>query len=364
MANSYDGLTKEQKYQKFLDRIAGGEKVISLPTNNISPEEKRYIEGMMKIRPLVVWLYHIQKERIAQGNLVCAVAYNKMGFDAGEKITKKDMMEILEVPPMINPEDIPDDETEEEEKERLKKERKKFILIKYITKEYKLVTNGLISLKDKVDALTTRESKIITEDAELVLIDNYINLARIEKDAEFALKNRLSVFGEASKWLQSINGVGPRLTGYLLAFLNPYRARHASCYISYCGLAVEPDGKATNKSHKVIREFINKKGELDYKDSIKFADSMKSKIITCVKLNFIKFTSPYRKFFDVERQKCLRVRKMDPKKQKGWIYNRSIRLPAKQFLIDFWLFHRMSEGLPITEPYEVAKLKMHDHRAD
>jgi len=55
---------------------------------------------------------------------------------------------------------------------------------------------------------------------------------------------------------------------------------------------------------------------------------------------------------------------MDPKKEKGWIYNRSIRLPAKQFLIDFWLFHRMNEGLPITEPYEVAKLKMHDHRAD
>jgi len=34
-------MTKEEKYQKFLDRIATGEKVIPLPTNNISPEEKK-----------------------------------------------------------------------------------------------------------------------------------------------------------------------------------------------------------------------------------------------------------------------------------------------------------------------------------
>jgi len=355
---------KENKDQKFLDRIASGEPFIPLSTYELTEKEKTYISKMMEIRPLVVWLYAVQKDRIRLGNLLCATVYNKLGFDAGEPVTKSDVMLALEIPQMTDDEDIPEGETMEELEKRQKKEIQKFKLIKQIKTEYKKVTDGLVTLKKQIKALQVRNSKIITDSAELVLIEHFLNLEHSEKNAETVLKEKLQSFGPEADWLLKVPGVGPRLAGYLLSYLDPHRARHASCYISYCGFGVK-DGVAMSrkKEHMIIRQYVNKKGEIAYKDSLVYADHMKSKLITCAKLNFLKKGNPYRKFYESSMLKDLNINHMDPVKQKSHIFKRALRIPIKQFLIDFWLFHRQCNGLPIDPPYEVAKLGMYDHRA-
>ena len=397
---------KENPYQEYLDRIAGGELFIPLPkVENISEAEQLYKSQMMDLRPVVNGIYATMRLRISTGNIICATVRSKMGFEAGEKFTKKELAQAwfeFTKQPMSVPEDIDPEETEEELTLREKKEFAAFVLLKVIKEEYKRVTDGLVllkkipggkkkkiadseekeeviipevesnlyesqelyTLKRKVKALEVRKSTIISDEAELVMIDSYIALERLEKSQEYVLMNKLRKYGPEADWLLNINGVAARLTGFMLTYLNPYRARHASHYVSYSGLSVEPDGKATSriKSHMVIREYIDKDGKTAYKESLKYSSKMKAKLLTCVKLNFIKSNSPYRDVF-IEAKKKYIASGMDPVTQKGHIFNRAIRIVAKRFIIDFWLFHRPCHSLPVDPPYEVAKLGMFDHRA-
>jgi hypothetical protein len=352
-----DDITEKEK--RITERISRGEKVLPLQnTSMISQEEHEYIKKMMIIRPLVTHLYSTMDRRIALGNLIVSSMYYKLGFDPGKDIKKKDLMEQLE---LLENEEKKDNETEEEFEKRLEKQVKVLKMLNVITSEYKRITDGMISLKQEIKAMKKRDSKIITDEAELVLIDDYMHHLKMEKDATKVIEMKVAQnFPELNEWLNHINGVGPKMKGYLLAFLNPYRARHASCYISYCGLAVEPDGKATGKQHMVLREYVDKNKNIKIKESLKYSNHMKSKMLTFSKMSFCKKSSPYRIFYDQSKQKDLLIKKIDPK-QKAWIFKRAIRAPIKRFLIDFWVKHRESVGLPTDPSYEVAKLGMFDH---
>lgn len=64
----------------------------------------------------------------------------------------------------------------------------------------------------------------------------YIKLCRDEDQAEKRLSEYVNKHIVWKRYLSTIEGCGPRLAGYLLAYLNPLVAPHASSFVRYCGL--------------------------------------------------------------------------------------------------------------------------------
>ena len=340
-------------------RVEAGEKVFKMFDENlISENEKKYLVEVNKVRPLVKHLEVTMKKRIALGNLIVASIYYKLGFDPGKEIKKKDLFDQLELVTV----DYIEGESPEEFEARMKKKEKTMKFINAITNEYKRMTDGLIENKITVKKLKTRESKILTDEGEIVLVKDYVNMLKTEKDLEKVIDAKLQTyFGSFDEWLRSIHGVGVKSRAKIIANLNPFRARHASCYVSYCGLAVEEDGTATSKCDTVLREYLNKEKKIDIKESIKYSPHMKSSMLTLSIMGLSLKKSPYRRFYEQSIQKDLLVNKLDKDKNKAWIQKRAYRASVKRFLYDVWAKHREYVGLEVTVPYEVEKMGMFHH---
>ncbi len=137
-------------------------------------------------------------------------------------------------------------------------------------------------------------------------------------------------------FLRKTRGIGPILGGGLLAVFDVRKTKHISSFWAYAGLHVV-DGKAPRRV----------KGE-------KLGYSTQARTL-CWKVSdsFIKQrTPPYRGIYD--RIKTEEVARLKDTAEKGWKLHadlRARRRMVKQFLADFWIAWRKSEGLPIDSPY-------------
>lgn len=224
--------------------------------------------------------------------------------------------------------------------------------------------------------LSNRAKKKLDEQSELV--------KQLERNALWHVTDLLKGVPIA-EWCLEIRGLGPTMTGVLLAEIDIARANTPSALWRYCGLSVV-DGHADRR----------KKGE-----KLSFNPWLKSKVLKVMGDCFIKSNSPYRKFYDDYKHRkqsqlvpCDHVAFVDTpgkdgkkptrtKKQmtaadcklcngtgmKSWgnsdahRHNAAMRYMVKQFLLDLWKKWRELEGLPVTDSYAVAKLGMHhgDH---
>jgi len=170
-------------------------------------------------------------------------------------------------------------------------------------------------------------------------------------------------------FLKPIKGIGPILSGGLLAWLDPHKADHASSFWRYCGLHVV-DGEAVKR----------KKGQ-------KLGFPVRLRVLTWkIAKSFVRTRTPfYRDIYDeakvkeneklgnpiADPQNCpLYAQCVERLKQKAERTQQSIKkLPCKQhidyramrkmvkrFLADLWAAWRKLEGLPVSEPYAVAIL--------
>ena len=193
---------------------------------------------------------------------------------------------------------------------------------------------------------------------------------RIEETLEPVAKST-----PTGEWLLKQRGIASVLASGLLAYFDPTRARHASSYWKFAGLApghdrlvrervIHPRGgpcRVCDCRKFSLVETIERDDEAEVqmcacghaaKEPGKKAEfSQTAKVMVWrVADSFIKSGSPYKRFYDEAKAKYLE-RWGTKAGQRDHAHKAAIRVMVKRFLIDFWKVGRMEANLPVDDPY-------------
>lgn len=330
------------------------------------------IENIRLLKLMVKGSYDLQALRMQAGLRLCANFRAKLKTDFDERT-----------------EEVPSDELGPEA----------LNVIRSLKDSYRRLTDGIAKNRTIPTEQGFSGDELIAEYTELVLVDQYIKLEQQEQAQFRQLTTTLEKIPVYNEYLVSVRGVGPALAAVLITYLDPAKARHASSFWKYCGLDVGPDGSGRSRraEHLIDREYIDKKGNPAVRLSTTYNPWLKMKLLGALGPSFLRSASPWREQFDNYKHRIL----SDPNKQKvtlvewkkqftdskklvaegvlseenmgitmrqlwspGRIKNAALRYMVKQFLADFWVKWRTLEGLPVTEPYAVAKLGLPPHGGD
>ena len=219
-------------------------------------------------------------------------------------------------------------------------------------------------------------STVISTYAELCLIRSYDNLLREEEhNFDVHVKECLSHFKIWSH-LKDIPGVGPKMGGVLIAEINIHKANTVSALWKWSGLDVAHDGRGRSKrkEHLVPRDYINKDGKPDVKQSITYNPFLKTKLMGVLADNFMRQNAEYKAIYDNMRHRYDHhakygeqndVSKANAAKLKeegkyasspGHRHWMAKRYMVKIFLQNLYMTWREMENLPVRPPYNEEKL--------
>jgi hypothetical protein len=284
------------------------------------------------LRAMTRSAYDLQKLRIQAGLRLCANFRAKLGQVAGE--------------------------TEDDLEENAKK------VIDVLRASFVRLTDGIA----KNRTLPAREGfhgdELITDYTELVLIAQYVELERVEKQQFRQLEGVLVSFPIYTTFLTKVRGVGPAMAAVIISEFDIHRARYVSSLWAYAGLDVGPDGRGRSRraEHLVKRKYIDKDGVEQERNSITFNPFLKTKLMGVLAGSFLRTASPYA---DVYRNYKHRL-ETDPAKadwSKGRRNEAAKRYAVKMFLADLYGPWRTLEGLPVAPRYSEGKLGMVHSRA-
>lgn len=230
------------------------------------------------------------------------------------------------------------------------------------------------SVKKSISDLKTN---FISSEEEYNQVKAYVFLLESEKTYTKLLQKAVENHPVYINFLADIKGCGPVMAANIIAYLDPYKARHASAFHKYAGLDVvvsknkngEPitDEDGNFKTHGRSRsdteeyEYTNKNGELAIKKGLTYNPILKSKLIGVLATCIIKAKDPvYSKiYYDYK----FRIQNMPKHKDKSKNHqnNMAMRYMIKQLLTNLWVYWRKAENLAVTESYAVAKLNMNPH---
>lgn len=193
-------------------------------------------------------------------------------------------------------------------------------------------------------------------------------LKNVEADAFKEVKRLLKPFPIYTEWLSKQKGVGPQLAGVILAYFDPYVAPTPSSFLSYAGIAVDPE---TGKADRL------RKGHQAH-----FNPWLKAKLLAVLCGSFVKARSPWACFYYYRKHRrvnqtvdvCMLCK--GEKKFRGktcecckgtggpaaWgasdmhRHKDANRYMLKMFLTELWLQWRQMEDLPLRVPYQVEYL--------
>lgn len=283
------------------------------------------------LRAVVQGFYDLQKLRISTGNRIVASIYAKMGIEPGEKLedglTAKEQM-----------------------------------MLKRIEVEYRRVTDGVVAKRGRLREHFKDPETLISNEAEFALAESYFSLVAMESSQEKHIKLILGDFEIWTKFLLGVKGVGPLMGGVLVSRLDPHKAKYPSSFWKYCGLDVGPDGRGRGRytEHLVEVEYTAKDGTQKMKKGLTYDPWVKSKLVGVLAPSFLRAKSPYRDLYDQYKH---RMQSRDPEVRPIVHHRRALRYMVKIFLLDLWREWRKLEGLPVYDPYHVAKLGLRDHAA-
>jgi len=285
-------------------------------------------KNKQNLKALVSGLYDLQKLRIQAGNRIAGNIKGKLGQGASKK---------------------EEDSLDKEAQDHLKRLRKNF----------KLITDGLISVPTPSQFKKLNKG-FFDNYTEMQITGLYSNLADEEAIQITRLEGALSDFPIYTKYLKpEVVGCGPLMAGVIISTLDPYKAKYPSSFHKYCGLdVVNGQGRSRKKEHLEEQEYTDKEGEIKTKMGISFNPFAKTKLVGVLGSNFIKQSAAkciYRKIYDDYKHR-LENHKSHQGKSKGHRHNMAVRYMIKRFLIDLHMTWRELEGLPVSDPYEVAKL--------
>jgi hypothetical protein len=308
------------------------------------------------LRAAVQGVYDLQHLRIAGGLRLCANFRSKL------KLTEKD------------PEDI-DAETVEAEAMKL---------LAQLRAEYKRLADGVASKRGRAKVKSFTGTELISTAAEAALCEMYFGLEAEERRQFAKLEALLEPFAIYRDWLKDVTGVGPAMAGVLLAYFDPAKARHVSSFWKYAGLDTGPDGAGRSRraEHLVERTYTAKDGTEKTRMSVTYEPFLKTKLTGVLAGCFMRAgAQPWRSIYDDYKHRL----ETDPAREKvtiaewkkrhkagedvsklwppGRLNNAAKRYMVKMFLVELWTRWRTLEGLPVTEPYAVAKQGRRPHAA-
>ena len=141
----------------------------------------------------------------------------------------------------------------------------------------------------------------------------------------------------AYPWLDAVKGIGPGLSGALLAPIDIRRANSISALWRYAGQGVNGEGE---------RDRPRKGEKLPYNAGLK-------KTCYLIGTSFMRAGSPYRAEYDQAKEFYTVNR---PDWTKGHCDMAAKRKMIKMFLSHLWIVWRDAEGLPLSAPYAAQHL--------
>jgi hypothetical protein len=317
------------------------------------------IKDMLK--DLVSSFYQIQKVRIQLGNKLSAHFYRKLGITAAEKMI-----------------------------EQQKGDRKTSVdLIDVLKVEFRRIADALSNVdvvnEKYFQELSTDERGVFDEYIEFSWMAEYRQMLFSENRVLGDIDLTLNKFPIWTDWLKKIKGVGPTIGGVIVSKINIHISDTPASIWAFAGLDVvitdrhgEPDGRGRGRfnAHLVERQYIDKQGEEQVRDSVTFDPMLKTKLVGVLGDIFIKHRTPkYRDEYDkykariTERENGLVAKaKADgdtkyKRKADAHLNRMAIRYMIKRFLVDLYIQWRTMEGLEVVPEYSVAKLGMVHHTA-
>jgi len=298
-------------------------------------------EEKMLIRSIVRGVYDIQKLRIQMGNRVVANFKAKLGQTGS--MSEKDL------------------------------EKAEAELLGTLRKIYEKITDGVV-----VEYRNFKGDGLISTYSEFCLVEEYMKLEESEQEQFKRLKPIVEHTAIWENFLKGVVGIGPAIAGVIISELDPAEARHVSCFWKYAGVDVAPDGKGRSRrdEHLVEREYVDKDGNTKTKKGITFNPFLKTKLMGVAAGCFLKcgekspYSHVYRNYknrlenhavYGIQNEAALKKEKGKLYSPKAHRHNMAMRYMIKIFLQDLWIAWRGMEGLPVTEPYPVAKLGYPPH---
>lgn len=311
------------------------------------------------IRDVLDALYDMQKLRIASGNRLYQIFKDKSDADSTikDEIEKEKLKESGE-------EDALDAKANE--------------ILKTVNSEYKELTAYMVdNNKTIASALKKIETIKILTKTDYSMVKAYNLLLESEESYKKVLEANIKDHPVFTGFLSQVKGCGPMMSANILAYLDPYKARHASSFRKYAGLDVvatkdkdgnpvlDSDGNMVTHGRKMgdteDYEYIDKNGNKAIKKGLTYNPKLKSKLIGVLASGMIKAKDPvYTKiYYDYK----LRLENHPKHREKSAAHrnNMALRYMIQKFLSNLWAYWRELEGLEVTLPYEVDKLGMRPH---
>lgn len=284
-----------------------------------------------ELRSIVNGIYDLQQLRISIGNRIVSSFRIKLGIKPSE------------------------------DKKKRNKEADK--LLRAIRKEYKRITDGITKITVKLKV--PEDCALIATSAEVKLIKQYEDILTCEETVFDDMAEVVKTRPLWSAFFEHTAGVGPVIAGFLMAYVDIEKAETVSKLWYYCGYGVEKDGKATSRrpEHLIEVKYLDKDGKEQTKMVIHHNPKVRSKLSYVLSRGLLTAKGYYKtEIYDNYKNRIKNMSKHKDKKP-GHIDNMAKRKAVKEFLKDLWPVWRKMEGLPVTAPYDEAKLgKKHgDH---
>lgn len=309
-------------------------------------------ENKSAIRATVRGMYDMQQLRIQAGNRIVANFRSKLGIEAGEADTETD------------------------------KEAEK--LLNTLRAEYKLLTEGVNRITRRMNL---EAGEYIDSHTEIRLIQQYERLVQAEDAAEKTLEDLLDEAPIYTQFLAHIRGISTKMASVIISEIDIHKAKYPSSIWKYAGLdVVDGEGRSRKKRHLEEREYTNKYGEKEIRQSLTYNPFLKTKLIGVLGQNLIRSEGHYKgefynpkKHFYMTRGFCngshsetgqttfipsgKATRQENDYCTKGHCHAMARRYMVKMFLLDLYKAWRTLEDLPVSDSYHSGQ-RGHDHSGD
>jgi hypothetical protein len=335
-------------------------------------------DKVMEIRNLVKSIYDFQKLRIAVGGRIIALFYGGLEKQEAEEEAKSPKKKTYDKVPQDLENAIEDGSLECESEEdkaakKLEKENGKRLVL--ITNEFKRITD---SIADKGITVRkyfndeNRDDKYFRTESLYKFFEHYHTLLKTEEKKVSDLEKLVKTHPLWEAFFEQVKGCGPLMSGVCLSYFDVYKARHCSSFWKYAGLDViqvpnedgsgfHGEGRGMKHAKNNIVKYIDKHGDEKEKASLGYNPFLKTKLIGVLGTNLIRANGYYYDIFKGYRARLEQRPDLEGDKKKIVRYRMAMRYMVKMFIRDLWVEWRTVEGLPVSEPYEVAKLGMRPH---
>lgn len=210
-----------------------------MEVNEIATAETEAVNDVVKqqIRTMISTLYDVQKLRIGAGNRLTSQFYKTLGIEPSKSPENADK-EIQSV-------------------------------LSLLKSEYDRITDGIaknnVSLKKQISLLIQDEKnplRAVRDTTDYSMIKSYVHLLDSEEELTKVLDTYVKQHPLWDAFFKDIKGCGTLMSAVCIAYLDPYKARHVSCFYRYAGLDtvqnMDEHGNrlylAVNDGYRTVRE--------------------------------------------------------------------------------------------------------------